>query len=188
MKKLIHLDPGVGKILVSEPFLLDSYFKRSVILLGEHSSEGSVGFILNKPTDLVLNDALDDFPHFDVPLYFGGPVQTDTIHFLHTLGTRLEGSKKILPGIYWGGNLEMLKLLIETNQVNKQDIRFFAGYSGWEPKQLEDELKGKTWLVSSCKKEFAFSSNPDELWGQVLRTMGSQYAILANFPEDPSLN
>lgn len=187
-RNVIYTDPGVGKVLVSEPFLLDSYFKRAVILLGEHSEEGTVGFILNKPTDLNLNDALEDFPQFEVPLYFGGPVQTDTIHFLHTIGEKLEGSKKILPGIYWGGSLEALKLMIETGQVKKEEIRFFAGYSGWEPNQLDDELKGKTWLISQGKKDFAFAENPEELWGQVLRTMGSQYAVLANFPEDPSLN
>jgi putative transcriptional regulator len=188
MKKVIKLDPTIGRILVSEPFLLDAYFKRSVILLGEHGDEGTIGFILNKPTDLKLNDALEDFPPFDAPLYFGGPVQTDTIHFLHTLGSRLEGSKELLPGIFWGGELETLKLLIDTGQVSKNDIRFFAGYSGWEPHQLDHELQGKNWLVSNCKKEFAFSIEPDELWGEVLRSMGSQYAILANFPEDPSLN
>ena len=82
----------------------------------------------------------------------------------------------------------MLKLLIDTNQVTKNDVRFFAGYSGWEPNQLEEEMKGRTWLISNCKKDFAFSEHPEDLWGQVLRTMGSQYAILANFPEDPSLN
>ena len=93
-----------------------------------------------------LNDALEDFPPFDAPLYFGGPVQTDTIHFLHTLGQKLEGSKEILPGIFWGGDLEMLKLLIDTHQVTKNDIRFFAGYSGWEPQQLTEELKGHPWF------------------------------------------
>jgi putative transcriptional regulator len=188
MKKTLQLDPCVGRILVSEPFLFDSYFKRSVILLGEHNEDGTIGFILNKPTDLRLNDALEDFPQFDAPLYFGGPVQTDTIHFLHTLGEKLEGSKEILPGIFWGGDLEALKLLIETNQVSSQEVRFFAGYSGWEPTQLEDELKGNTWLVSNCRKEFAFTQHPDELWGEALRNMGSQFAIMANFPEDPSLN
>lgn len=188
MRKVTIMEPCVGRVLISEPFLMDSYFKRTVILLGEHGEDGTVGFILNKPTDLTLNDALEDFPPFDAPLYFGGPVQTDTIHFLHTLGKKLEGSKEIMPGIYWGGSLETLKLLIETRQVSKDEIRFFAGYSGWEPQQLDDEMKGRTWLVFNGKKDFAFSQNPDELWGEVLRSMGSQYAILANFPENPSLN
>jgi putative transcriptional regulator len=187
-KNVVSLEPSTGRILVSEPFLFDSYFKRSVILLGEHTSEGTVGFILNKPTDLTLNDALEDFPPFDVPLYFGGPVQTDTIHFLHTLGERLDGSKEILPGIFWGGNLEALKLLIETGQVKKTDIRFFAGYSGWEPKQLDTELQKHSWMVSKCQKDYAFSDHPEDLWGEALRAMGSSYAVLANFPEDPSLN
>ncbi|MFM2208140.1 MAG: hypothetical protein RL213_2115 [Bacteroidota bacterium] len=182
------MEPGVGRLLISEPFLMDTYFKRTVILLGEHGDDGTVGFILNKPTDMALNDALEDFPPFDVPLYFGGPVQTDTIHFLHTIGHRLTGSKEIMPGIFWGGSLEMLKLLIETRQVNKDQIRFYAGYSGWEPHQLEDELRGRTWLISSGKTELAFSEKPEHLWGEVLRSMGSEYAVLANFPENPSLN
>jgi len=188
MRRNYTMEPGVGRILISEPFLMDSFFKRTVILLGEHGEDGSVGFILNKPTDLSLNDALEDFPPFEVPLYFGGPVQTDTIHFLHTLGNKLEGSKQIMPGIFWGGSLEMLKLLIETRQVNKQQIRFFAGYSGWEPNQLEDELKVRTWLISNGKREVAFSDDPENLWGEALRAMGSEYAVLANFPENPSLN
>ncbi len=188
MRKVTVMDPCVGRVLVSEPFLMDSYFKRTVILLGEHGEDGTVGFILNKPTDLTLNDALEDFPPFDAPLYFGGPVQTDTIHFLHTLGKKLEGSKEIIPGIYWGGSLETLKLLIETRQVDKDEIRFFAGYSGWEPEHLDDVRNGRTWLISNGKKDFAFSDSPEELWGEVLRSMGSQYAILANFPENPSLN
>ncbi|MFM7725756.1 MAG: YqgE/AlgH family protein, partial [Flavobacteriales bacterium] len=81
MRKSVQHEPCVGRLLVSEPFLMDSYFKRTVILLGEHGEDGTVGFILNKPTDLTLNDALEDFPPFDAQLYFGGPVQTDTIHF-----------------------------------------------------------------------------------------------------------
>src|ERR1051325_3181117 len=187
MKSTVKM-PEIGKLLISEPFLLDSYFKRSVVLLSEHGPEGTVGFILNKPTDLALNDALEDFPEFNVPLYFGGPVQTDTIHFIHTLGDKLEGSKEIMKGVYWGGNLETLKLMIETKQISEKDVRFFAGYSGWEPKQLEDELKGHTWMIANCDKNYAFSKEPEALWGSVLKNMGSQYAVLANFPDDPSLN
>ena len=70
----------VGNILVAEPFTLDSYFKRSVIMIGEYSKDGAVGFILNKPTDLFVRDALEDFPEIESRIYFGGPVQTDTIH------------------------------------------------------------------------------------------------------------
>lgn len=177
-----------GSLLVSEPFLLDSYFKRAVVLIGEHDEHGTIGFILNKPTDITINDAVEDFPEFKVPLYFGGPVDTDTLFYIHTLGQKLEGAKEIIKGVYWGGNYDQLKFLIDTKQVKENQIRFYAGYSGWEPKQLDIEIKEKSWLLSGPKKEFAFFNDPKCLWGQVLKSMGTEFAILANFPEDPSLN
>lgn len=180
--------PTQGTLLVSEPFLLDSYFKRAVVLLSEHDDKGTLGFILNKPTDVKLNDAVEDFPEFDVPLYFGGPVETDTLFYIHTLGKTLEGSKEIIRGLWWGGNYDQLKFLIDTKQIIPNQIRFYAGYSGWEPKQLDSELKEKSWLVSNATLKFTFFDNAKLLWSSVLRSMGSEFAILANFPEDPSLN
>lgn len=186
MKKLAK--PTQGSLLISEPFLLDSYFKRAVVLLSEHDEKGTLGFILNKPTDVRLNDAVEDFPDFDAPLYFGGPVETDTLFYIHTLGEKLKGAKQIVNGIWWGGDYDQLKFLIDTHQIRPDQIRFYAGYSGWEPKQLEGELKEKAWLVSNANKNFTFFDNPKVLWSQVLRSMGNEYAILANFPEDPNLN
>jgi len=186
MKKLSK--PVQGSLLISEPFLVDSYFKRAVVLLSEHDDKGTLGFILNKPTDVTLNEAVDDFPEFRVPLYFGGPVETDTLFYIHTVGHLLEGSKEILNGIFWGGDYEKLKFLIDTKQIRPNQIRFYAGYSGWEPKQLDHELKEKSWLVFKGSKQFTFADDPRSLWSQVLRSMGNEYAILANFPEDPNLN
>jgi putative transcriptional regulator len=185
-RKILHAT--TGSLLISEPFLLDSYFKRSVVLVSENDPGGTLGFILNKPTDVKLNDAVEDFPEFDTPLYFGGPVETDTLFYIHTLGEKLEGAKEIVKGVFWGGNYETLKFLIDTKQVMKNQIRFYAGYSGWEPKQLDHELKEKSWLLSNANEQFTFFDNPKVLWSQVLRSMGHEYAILANFPEDPSLN
>jgi putative transcriptional regulator len=186
MKKLSK--PVQGSLLVSEPFLLDSYFKRAVVLLSEHDDQGTLGFILNKPTDVKLNEAVDDFPEFDVPLYFGGPVETDTLFYIHTVGELITGAKPITDGIWWGGDYDKLKFLIDTRQIRPDQIRFYAGYSGWEPKQLDSELKEKAWMVSKANEKFTFFDNPKSLWSQVLRSMGNEYAILANFPEDPNLN
>lgn len=177
-----------GSLLISEPFLLDSYFKRSVVLIGEHDEHGTVGFILNKPTDVKLNDAVEDFPYFEAPLYFGGPVDTDSLFYIHTIGAKLKGSREIAKGIFWGGDYDQLKFLIDTRQVRENQIRFYAGYSGWEPKQLDTEIKEKSWLLSSATTGFTFFDESKNLWGQVLRSMGNEYAILANFPEDPALN
>ena len=187
MKKSI-LKPNQGVLLISEPFLADSYFKRSVVLLSEHDKSGTLGFILNKPTDVNINDAVEDFPDFKSPLYFGGPVETDTLFYIHTIGPKLQGAKEIVNGIYWGGNYDQLKLMIDTGQVQSNMIRFYAGYSGWDPKQLDNELKEKSWVVSECNQRFTFYDDPKCLWSQVLRSMGQEYALLANYPEDPALN
>lgn len=177
----------VGRLLIAQPFLPDSYFTRSVILIGQHDYEGSVGFILNKPTEFPINDALEDFPEIEANLYFGGPVQTDTIHFIHRF-KNIPGSKELSPGVYWGGDLEILKQGIASKKIEADDIMFFAGYSGWEEGQLEEEKTNKAWFVSENKPEFMFSDNACDLWGYTLKSIGSNYAILANFPVDPSLN
>lgn len=178
----------LGSLLISEPYLLDSYFKRSVVIIAENKPGGILGFILNKPTDVKLNDAVEDFPYFNVPLYYGGPCETDTLFYIHTLGEKLNECKEIVPGVYWGGKYNKLRHLIDTGQVKPDQIRFYAGYSGWDPKQLKHELKEKSWLLSQANKRFSFHENPKILWSDVLRSMGNEFAVLANFPEDPTLN
>lgn len=180
--------PGKGKILISEPFLIDPNFKRSIVLLCEHGDEGSVGFILNKPTQVRLNQLLEDFPDFDAPVYFGGPVQINTLQFVHRAGDIIEGTTEIADGLYWGGSFEILKLLIETKKVSPSDFRFFIGYSGWSEGQLEEEMKINSWIVTSTSPDNIFSDEPDKLWGDILKKMGRKFAILASFPEDPSVN
>jgi putative transcriptional regulator len=180
--------PVQGTLLVSEPFLADNTFKRSVILLSEHDDSGTLGFILNKPTEVKVHDALEDFPEFDSNLFFGGPVETDSLFYIHTLGLQLSGSREIASGIFWGGSFEQLKQMIAAGKVRPNQIRFYAGYSGWDPKQLDHELEEHSWMVSGCSKQFTFYDDPKCLWSQVLKSMGTEYAILANFPEDPNWN
>src|SRR5687768_9313951 len=121
--------PFKGDLLISEPFFSDPFFKRSVVLLIEHSEQGSLGFIINKPIDIKLNDALDDFPEFDAKVFFGGPVKRDNLYYIHTLGNKLEGSFEVAPGLFWGGDFEMLKELIRRHEITPDQIRFYVGYS-----------------------------------------------------------
>lgn len=179
---------NTGDLLISEPFMHDKYFKRSVVLLSEQNKNNALGFILNKPTDLMVNEAISEFPEFDAPLFFGGPVETDMLFYLHTLGRSLKGSKKIADGIYWGGNFDILKMMIDDRKVMKNDIRFFAGYSGWDSDQLTNEIEQKSWLVSKSSPQFTFNNNYETLWNQVLKSMGNEFSMISNFPEDPSLN
>jgi len=182
------IPPKKGKILISEPFLFDPNFKRTVILLVEHNKEGSVGFILNRSVDLKINDAIDEFPNFKRDIYNGGPVGQESLFYIHTLGEQLDGCQKIMKELYWGGDFDELKLLIDTGQVKPEDIRFFVGYSGWDAGQLDRELKDHSWIVANCNKSQIMDATQKEFWKDVLKGLGKKYAVMANFPEDPSLN
>ena len=177
-----------GKLLIAEPFLNDPYFKRSVVLLTEHNEKGSFGFILNKPVDLQLTEAVDGLPDFDAALHLGGPVGRETMHFLHTLGKEIKGSIKIMDGLYWGGDFEQLKSLMNTKQIDTDQVKFFVGYAGWGDKQLDSELNRDDWIVIPGNLKYIMTSQPDDLWKNILQEKGSEYAILSNFPVDPSFN
>ncbi len=180
--------PEKGKVLISEPFLNDPNFKRTIILLAEHSEEGSVGFVLNKPTEVLISQMIPEFPEFNSRVYYGGPVQLNTLQFVYRGENIIEGSLEIMPGLYWGGSFEILKTLIESGSADARDFRFFLGYSGWDEGQINDELELNSWIVAETKIDDIFSEEPDKLWREVLKKMGKKFAILASFPENPSVN
>jgi len=183
-----NIRPAPGKILISEPFLYDYYFHRSVILLAEHNKDGSFGVIINKPLAMGFDEVVKDFPYYDATVYLGGPVSTDSLFFIHTAGDAIESSLQIMDGLYWGGDLEQVKSLIKIGQLNEGNIRFFVGYSGWSPKQLDNELKRDSWAVSSLDAEQVMNSNPSELWKSSLNKLGKEYSKWTNFPSEPGLN
>jgi putative transcriptional regulator len=186
--KTNDIKPAKGKILISEPFLMDYYFKRSVVLLAEHNTEGTFGLILNKQVEIALHEVLQDFPEFDAPVYLGGPVKTDSLYFIHTLGDQLENSLEIINGLYWGGDIENVKEMITFGKITTKDIKFFVGYSGWVSKQLDAELARNSWLVASIKARQVMEANPDRLWKDSLKKLGGDYAYWTNFPSDPVMN
>lgn len=184
---MIHHEPEKGKLLLAEPFMLDPNFKRSVVLLCEHNEQGTMGFIINKKTELSLNDVVLDFPDFEAPVYFGGPVQPNTLQFLHR-GNPIENSIEIVEGIYWGGSFEELKTLMTVGAVKADDFLFLVGYCGWDENQLNFEMAEKSWVIADADEETIFNENPNSLWSEVMRKLGKKYAVMASFPEDPSLN
>lgn len=177
-----------GNLLVAEPFMQDDNFRSTVIFLCTNGDEGSFGFVLNRPLELKLNQAVQDFPDFDAKLYFGGPVQTDTLHFLHTRGDILNGGKEVIDGVFWGGDFEQLKFLVDTKQISGKEIKFFIGYSGWEKGQLETEISENAWIIREAKADFVFADEGSQLWRTVLKDMGGKFKLMGNLPEDPSLN
>ncbi len=182
------IKPTTGRILISEPFLNDPNFKRTIILLAEHGEDGSVGFILNKPTGYNIHEVIEDFPRFDAPIYYGGPVQLNTLQFIYKGEEIIDGSVEIIPGVYWGGSFDLLKAVISSGSVSADDFRFFLGYSGWSEGQIDEEIELNSWIIAETNAEDIFSKDADNLWRDILKSMGKKFAILASFPENPSVN
>jgi putative transcriptional regulator len=180
--------PQKGRILISEPFLLDNYFKRSIVLLTEHSDDGSIGFVLNKPVSIKLSEIMSDFPDINSVISLGGPVQTNTLHFVHTLGDIIPNSIKVVNNIYWGGDFDAVKNLVESGRLNVTNIRFFLGYSGWQSNQLEEELTENAWIVSDLLPDEIMVPMNKYYWNKTLIKMGNKYRMWANFPENPQMN
>lgn len=177
-----------GSILLAEPFMLDPNFKRTAVLLCEHSEDGSIGFVLNKKMDVSLNELISDFPEFDAKVYFGGPVQTDTIHYIHNVGDLLDDSREIAEGVWWGGNFETLKVLVRTELIKPENIRFFVGYSGWSEDQLEEEMEIGSWVTADMHPNYVFKSRPDSLWSQIMSNKGDLFTVIASIPDSVTYN
>lgn len=185
---MVDKEVKTGNVLLAEPFMLDTNFKRSAVLLCEHGEEGSVGFIMNKPLDMRVDELIEDFPEFDSEVLFGGPVQTDTIHYIHNVGDLLEDSIKVSEGVYWGGDFEKLKFLISSKLIKPADIRFFVGYSGWSEGQLMEEMNYGSWVLADMDANYLFKSRPKRLWRQVMKDKGNTYTVIAQVPEIVSWN
>lgn len=180
--------PGKGTMLVSEPYLSDPNFERTIILLCEHNTDGSFGFVLNKPSMATIGDVIEELKSMDAPVYVGGPVQQDTLHFIHRCH-ELEDAIEICEGIYWGGNFDSLRRKLDTHLVNIDEVKFFVGYSGWSAGQLEEELKVDSWIVSNeLSSELIFETDHQQMWQKALKVMGGRFSVYSNYPVDPRLN
>lgn len=177
-----------GSILLSDPFTDCDYFKQSAVLITNKTEEGSVGFILNKPLGQNINDIIEDFPDFDAQVFLGGPVEENRLHYIHTLGSsRLPGSLHVFGKIYWGGEINILKQLISAGKASPNDVRFFIGYSGWSPNQLESEIQRHTWLVMNLTTKEIMRQDTSS-WRYGMGKMGDRYKPWANAPDNPEHN
>ncbi|GAB3846628.1 YqgE/AlgH family protein [Hymenobacter terrigena] len=181
-----------GTLLISKPFLGDPNFERSVILLcRDEPTDGSFGLVLNRVTSLVLDDVLDLPPEATaaamVPIYVGGPVEPNTLHYLHRRAD-LPGATDLGQGVYWGGDFEILLGLLGSGAVVADDVRLFAGYSGWSAGQLAVEMQGQSWIRHPASAGKVFTLASDAFWREILREKGGKFKVLANYPVDPRLN
>jgi len=183
-----NLSPAKGMLLISEPFLEDPNFDRTVIILCEHNEQGSFGFVINKSANITLKEVVEISESNDQPLFVGGPVEHNTLHFIHRFPS-LDNAVEIVNGLYWGGDFDQLLSLLDTGQATAEDFKFFVGYSGWEQEQLEEEININSWIVSDIKNpDLLFMQEEDKLWKKVLDELGGKFSIYSKYPSDPRLN
>ena len=182
------LNAKKGRLLISEPSLDDPSFFKSIILITHHSTEESIGIILNQKTEINLHDIFSNLPKQEFPIYIGGPVERNSIQFIHTLGNIIDGSKVIHEGLYWGGDFDKIISLIRQKKITKKQIRFFAGYAGWSEGQLNHEIRENGWLVNQSNISLCMQYSNEKLWSDIMKTKKEKYAIWANMPKNPSLN
>lgn len=182
------LNPKKGRLLIAEPSILnDDSFKRSTVLLTEHTENSTVGFILNRPLNYRLTDLIPDVD-CDFTVYQGGPVEQDNLYFIHRVPHLLDDSIEVANGIFWGGNFEALKNKLNNHLIEPSDIRFFLGYSGWGANQLNDELKTNSWFIAENDFQNIFLENEESIWKNKLLQKGGWYKIWANAPSDITMN
>ncbi|GGD04974.1 YqgE/AlgH family protein [Hyunsoonleella pacifica] len=181
--------PKKGDLLIAEPAIIgDVSFNRSIVLLADHSEEGSIGFILNKPLEYTIKDLI---PEVEAPfkVYNGGPVEQDNLYFIHKVPNLIPNSIEISLGIFWGGDFKKAAELITNNTISENDIRFFLGYSGWDSNQLESELKANSWVVSeNIYKKKIIEKDYASFWKEKMLELGGEYSIWSNAPENPNYN
>lgn len=182
------LNISTGKVLLASPFMDDPNFIRAAVLICSHNDHGTIGFVFNKPMFSSINDTLEFFPPFGVKIFKGGPVEMNTLHFLHSSGSILNDSIPVCPGIFWSGDFKMLKFLVKNDLIKPNDIRFFAGYTGWDKGQLEEEVNENVWIATNMDPNYLFKFSPDAVWKTMLKDKKEHYPPLADIPENFAWN
>ena len=186
---MLTIKPAKGHLLVAEPSIIgDVSFNRSVVLLADHTPSGSIGFILNKVLDFTLKDLLPEI-RGNFKIYNGGPVEQDNLYFIHRIPDLIPESIEIASGIYWGGNFDAVKQLIDQELITNKDIKFFLGYSGWDNEQLNQELSAHSWIVTENQDhKNIINRHAHTFWKDKMLQLGGSYMIWSNAPENPHYN
>ncbi len=181
------ITPSSGTLLISAPLLKDKYFERSVVLLTHHSPEESVGYILNQQHPKSMSQLLQTYLPIDFPIYIGGPVSPDSLHVIHHIPHLLQG-QLFHSDLYWNGDVLNAIELLKNGILPANSCKFFFGYSGWSPGQLEAEIDMFTWLVSNPTSAHIMENNIHDLWAKSIELLGPQFKNLLHIPQNPILN
>lgn len=181
---------GKGIFLVASPGLRDPNFRQTVVLLCEHGPEGALGVVVNRPTGMLLAEALPQVPVLEGQghlLFSGGPVQPNHVLILYRLSQEPTSTHHVFDGVYLGGDMSALERVL-TRPSGTEAFRAYMGYSGWGPGQLENEMKSGSWITLPADPTVVFEKDPARVWTDILRSLGEPYTVYADMPADPSLN
>jgi len=182
-----------GRVIISDPFLNDDYFSKSVIFLCETNEKGAFGLVLNNYIDENLSDLMFKFKNIDCKEFkisLGGPVDIDSIYYIHTRPDLIPDSIKVHQNIYLGNGKDFNQIaeLIKLNLISNSEIKFCLGYSGWTPGQLEEELNRNSWFVANISQKTLMEYHESDLWKKTLEQMSAKHRVISNFPLNPMLN
>ena len=175
-----------GQLLIAGPSLLDPNFRRAVVLVGEHTDEGALGVVLNRASEATVEDAVPELSTLiddEELVHVGGPVQPSAIVVVADFADPEQAGVLILDSVGF------LPAEVDPDAIGElRRARVFAGYAGWGPGQLDEELDEGSWIVAPALPEDVFTGDPEELWSDVLRRKGGPFEVLALMPPDPSAN
>jgi putative transcriptional regulator len=188
-----------GSLLIAAPSLADPNFVRTVVLVAEHNEEGALGLVLNRPGSLPVRELwsnISDEPaETEARTFVGGPVQKEAVLFLHGHDDLAPGAEPIVPGVYLGGEVEVLASVLRRDADLRREgagdgalFRVFSGYSGWGAGQLDGEMKAGGWLTVPASADHVFRSPPERLWALALEAVGGAYKFYSLMPPDPEMN
>ena len=181
--------PKKGSVLLSDPFLADGYFTRSVVILCDYSKEGAFGFVLTNYLEIDFTSIDTSFPVPNAKISVGGPVDTEHLFYIHEFGSRVDESILIKENLYFGGNYSKLQEILLENKENENKVRFFMGYAGWGYSQLIEELKENAWIVvDNISAAEILDTERTDFWKYCMEKQGSRYKIISQFPLNPNEN
>ena len=182
---------GKGSLLIANPVLPDPNFSRTVILLCNHNKQGSFGLVINRSAELKAPDlfsSIDILKSYNEKIYIGGPVSQSMVFYLYRSSQDVGDLDKVCSGVYLGSSLEALESLCLDIDKQKDNVRFYLGYSGWSGGQLDGEMEQNSWLIQSADEQIVFLDSEDLMWPKAVNSLGEEYQYLTKAPVNPQWN
>ena len=168
-----------GTILISKPFIDDKKFEKTIILVAEHNKNGTIGFVINQNTTIELSEIFDEITQANLKIKNGGPVEQNTLFFIHTYPDLIKNCQQIKDGVFWGGDIKDIIKGLENKEITSKQMAFFMGYCGWEPNQLQSEIHDGSWILHEIDiNKFNQATN----WSQLLIEIDEDYRVWASAP------